>query len=316
MSDTSGEEEDLTDVFVTHIVTSDEMLATGINLFYMEDRISRATTQTNVERFFHKFGLAPVTACLVYEDIQRIQARKDLTDLDLTFFLISLYYLCTYPKYHELESNFDYSQGYIASIIWAWIKTIADLRHKKIVFPNVGDDEDWLLTVDCTHNWVSRKAHDVFSFDPDRFSFKFNHDGKSTELGISLTHGLVWINGPYDAGDNDLNIFRKPGGLKEKLEHLGKKAIGDRGYRGETDVVSTYNPLDSKAVRIFKSRALWRHETFNGLLKTFDILDGRFRHSDLQFESTMVAVCVLCQYKVEKERPLFDVLIQSVVDAI
>ena len=102
MTDTSGEleEEDLTDVFVTHIVTSDEMLAIGIHLFYTEDRIGRAGQETNVGRFMEKFGVAPVTACSVYEDIQRIQARKDLTDLDLKFFLIALYYLKNYPKYH------------------------------------------------------------------------------------------------------------------------------------------------------------------------------------------------------------------------
>ena len=110
-------------------------------------------------------------------------------------------------------------------------------------------------------------------------------------------------------------IFRNPGGLKERLENMGKKAIGDQGYKGEPDLISYYNTTDSPSVALFKSRALLRHETFNGMTKQFGILQGRFRNSSTKFKSAFEAVCVICQYKAENEQPLFDILIQRVIDA-
>jgi hypothetical protein len=76
--------------------------------------------------------------------------------------------------------------------------------------------------------------------------------------------------------------------------------------------VSTPNPHDSYAVRKFKSRALNRHEKFNGLIKHFDCLSNRFRHHEGHFKDCFEAVCVICQYKIEIERPLFDVYIEEV----
>ena len=140
----------------------------------------------------------------------------------------------------------------------------------------------------------------MLDHDPDKFSFKWNHDGRTVEFGIALDGGLIWKQGPDGAGvTNDLGTFRKPNGLKEQLQKVGKLAIGDRGYRGE----------------MFKRRALLRYETFNGLTRTFDILDRRFRHDNAKFELALTAVCVLCNYKLEYERPLFDILVQAVVDA-
>ena len=52
------------------------------------------------------------------------------------------------------------------------------------------------------------------------------------ELGIADADSqVVWIDGPFKAGESDLNIFRKGGGLKSKMPD-GKKAIADGGYTG------------------------------------------------------------------------------------
>jgi hypothetical protein len=123
------------------------------------------------------------------------------------------------------------------------------------------------------------------------------------------------MNGPFDAGTNDITIFRMPNGLKERLEFLGKKTIGDMGYRGEPEYVSYPNHHDSKPVQKFKSRALKRHENFNAMTKVFKILVGQFRHPEEKFQYAFEAVCVLCQYKLENELPLYDILVQAVVDA-
>ena len=54
--------------------------------------------------------------------------------------------------------------------------------------------------------------------------------------------------------------------------------------------------------------ALKRHESFNGLLKQNKILDTRFRHNKEIFASAFEACCVLAQYRIEREIPLFDIL--------
>jgi transcription elongation factor Elf1 len=116
---------------------------------------------------------------------------------------------------------------------------------------------------------------------------------------------------------NDLNVFRLPGGLKEKLTETGMRAIGDNGYRGELDLVSTPNNAhDSKPVRRFKSRARLHHETCNCMTKVFKIIQaGRFRHSETKFKNAVEAICVICNIKIEHEMSLFDILVPFVVDA-
>jgi hypothetical protein len=48
------------------------------------------------------------------------------------------------------------------------------------------------------------------------------------------------------------------------------------------------------------------------MIKEFDCLKGRFRHSTEKFAICFEAVCILCQYKLEYSRPLFDVLVEDV----
>jgi hypothetical protein len=84
----------------------------------------------------------------------------------------------------------------------------------------------------------------------------------------------------------------------------------------DEDVVSSPNLHDSKQVQLFKTRALMRHENFNSMTKVFQILAGRFHHSAEQFASAFTAVCVLCQYKLRNETPLYDILISAVIDGV
>ena len=70
---------------------------------------------------------------------------------------------------------------------------------------------------------------------------------------------------------------------------------------------------DSYGVKKFKSRALKQHKDFNGMTKTFKILSGRFRHGVGKIAAAFESVAVICQYKIERDEPLFDVLIEDVV---
>jgi hypothetical protein len=133
------------------------------------------------------------------------------------------------------------------------------------------------------------------------------------ELGIAIrSNKLVWINGPFPAGQNDLLIYRKPNGLKSKIP-ANKRVIADEGYKGEAQI-SRRNTFDTRAVKDFKNRARARHETFNGRLKHFHILEDRFRHGKDKFKTVIEkhkavfeALCVVVQYEMENGSPMFDV---------
>jgi transcription elongation factor Elf1 len=305
----------------THIVTVDEMLSAGLRLRYKTDRITRATRNTNMDRFNENYNCYPITACSLYELLQTTTIKEariaNASPTTLEHFLIALYFLFRYPTREGMEAAFDKSKGYVSKKAWDMIGRIAALKKEVIVWPENPSVGTWGISVDGTHIWKQEKKHEELSQDPGEGSHKLKHAAKTFEFGISLTGGIVWINGPYRAGMNDLNVFRLPGGLKEKLTETGMRAIGDNGYRGEPDLVSTPNNAhDSKPVRRFKSRARLRHETCNRMTKVFEIIQaGRFRHSETKLKKAVEAICVICNIKIEHEMPLFDILVPSVVDA-
>jgi hypothetical protein len=315
-----GYETDESNGFVNHIVTSDEMLHFGLSLLrFTDEEIGRVQMKTNKNRFNDHFGVMPKTACKIYDNLQRTpieQAKIVGDELNLKRFLLGLYYLRKYPKESEFESIFKYSKYWGRKICWTMIRKIQALKAEKIVWPDdLGQNDIWVISVDGTQCWHRETQHPEFSQDRKKFAHKFQHAGLTYEIGISLSSNqVVWVNGPFDAGeDGDLGFFRKYG-LLDRLDQLGKKAIGDGGYRGIQKYVSTPNAQDPTSVKKFKSRALNRHETFNKLTKVFEILVGRFRHSKERFGVAFDAVCVLCQYKLENEVPLYDILIEDVIN--
>ena len=76
--------------------------------------------------------------------------------------------------------------------------------------------------------------------------------------------------GPYKAGANDITKFQNCPFI-DILRNNKLQAIGDLGFRGEENLLSVPNAHDSPAVTEFKSRALKRHESFNKLVKDFEI---------------------------------------------
>jgi hypothetical protein len=322
MSERSISESDEEDVeTVQHVVTATQMLSVGLLMFFTERRMKNTKSNlTNLVRFKKKFGVHPNTACTMYEDLQKTKvdgARiKKPNEKSLKFFLAALNMLKRYPKEDDLESTFDYSPRYISGKVWHFIKCLQLMKAEVICWPDdLGGNDIFIMTVDGTHCWIKEPSHPEFSQDRKAYSHKLNKAGLSYELGICLVGGLIWMNGPYLAGTNDITIFRKENGLKERLEKLGKRAIGDFGYRAEPKYVSFPNSHDSKSVAMFKSRASKRHENFNGMMKEFDVLAGRFRHDEEKFKEAFEATAVVCQYKLENEMPLYHVLVQAVVDA-
>lgn len=299
-------------------ISTRRMLKTGLKLFYSRKKISSAGETTNRKRFKHFFGASPEVVVAIWNDLQTTEVEDAFVPPDkreVTHLLMALHQLKRYPTEHERESLYDgIGKNKARQVVWYFIKKIQALKAQKIVWPedNFGDDI-LVISVDGTHCWINEPVHPEFSQDSGMFSHKFQHAGLDYELGISLTESkLVWMNGPFPAGNSDRQIFVEQG-LKDKLVATGKKAIGDAGYVGHQEAIITPNSHDADLVKTFKSRASKRHETFNGLIKQFQSLSQRFRHKmkDGRFKQCFEAICVICQYQIEIDLPLFDIVIDG-----
>jgi hypothetical protein len=316
MSDTSSSDDSFSDVVV---YTPDEILRKGLRLVnYSKKRIRRAKKVRNIERFKGHYGSEPVVVAQIFEDLQRTdipEAYLPPSDAKINLFLMAMHHLKRYPTELEREPIFDIDAMQGRDWVWFFLEKVQALKAVKICWPddNFGSDI-WVVTVDGTHCWITEPRHPEWSQDSRYYSHKFGKAGVGYELGIAIaTSRLVWMNGPYPAGDSDLRIFKRRG-LKKKLTEANKRGIADSGYPGYPTLLSTPNNHDSKEVKRFKSRALKRHENFNGMTKTFDCLSGRFRHGSKRFETCFEAVCVVCQYQLENGHPLYDVLIDGLSD--
>jgi len=139
-------------------------------------------------------------------------------------------------------------------------------------------------------------------------SHKYN--GKSAlryELGVDIMTGfLVWIQGPYPAGAwNDIKIFNHC--LAHFLEP-GERVEADNGYQGHPDKIkcpkNAYNPPENLGMQ---GRVRSRHETLNGRLKNWGILQQIFRHDISHHGDVFRACAVITQLMLENGEPLFQV---------
>jgi hypothetical protein len=166
--------------------------------------------------------------------------------------------------------------------------------------------------VDCETREI---PHPLFNIDTTACSHKKNHCAAKYELAILVYHAqCCYINGPYKGGEHDLSMFCK-GKLSahmKKISAMGKKAIVDRGYQSkakanEREFFSYPDKMDSKKLHAFKTRARLRHETFNGRIKMFGILQNRFRHAFDMHIFAFEAVVVTVQYQMDNGSPIFSV---------
>ena len=162
---------------------------------------------------------------------------------------MALLTLKKYPTDKEREGPWDLPIDVSRKRVWYFLERICALKHKKIVWPDDFGNDIWIITVDGTHCWIIEPMHPEWSQDKDVFSHKYNKAGINYELGIAISSSdLVWMNGPFNAGQSDKKVFNEKG-LKEMLKSLQKKAIGDQGYNGDYEVVSTYNAHDTRGVK-------------------------------------------------------------------
>ncbi|MFM8622189.1 MAG: hypothetical protein ACKOB3_02260 [Holophagaceae bacterium] len=133
------------------------------------------------------------------------------------------------------------------------------------------------------------------------------HSALRYELGIDILAGnLVWVGGPYPAGNwPDIKIF-----LNE-LAHLlepGERVEANNGYVGHPDKIKCPNNDCNRTENFaMQARVRSRHETFNGRLKFWGILNQVFRHDIRQHGSVFYACAVNTQLAIMSGEPLFAV---------
>ena len=141
------------------------------------------------------------------------------------------------------------------------------------------------------------------------WSKKMNGTALRYEIAIAIKTGyIVWLLGPYPAGSySDIKIFRS------HLKHLlmmkpGERVEADQGYRGERKYVDTKDDMiDSLARRDMKNLVRSRHETVNGRLTQFSILNDRFRFNIKKHRHVMASVCVIVQIQFENGHPPWQI---------
>ena len=278
--------------------------------------ISKTCAKTNLHRFEAKYYASPETCESILYDIQVTNVEEArVSKPKLKHFLIALNYLKEYPVEHNLAGMFKFTEKTAKKWANFYVKKIQALKEAKIRFlfdqPELYG-ETFILTVDGIHCWICEPRLDPSS---KWYSHKFKKSGFSYEVGITIFHNQIcWINGPFPAGRSDLAIFRE--GLKDRIPE-GKLALTDNGYRGEAGKCLYRNPFDTQGVRKFKKRALARQETANSRLKSFKILEDRFRTvgptredgptREEKHKAVFEACAVIIQYQMENGRPLFVV---------
>jgi hypothetical protein len=65
--------------------------------------------------------------------------------------------------------------------------------------------------------------------------------------------------------------------------------------------------MDSKELKKLKTRSRLRHESFNGRIKAFGILQNKFRHGFEKHGFALEAVVVIVQYQMDNGSPIYKV---------
>ena len=282
---------------------------------YSEDTIARTCNATNARRLKDFCYAGGESLEQIYQDIQNPNLLEhQITNPNPVDLIHALYFLKKYPTSHEFAGRCGTgTEKTLLNRAWKYIRAIQKLKDKKIrwIFDR-SDGRDYgeyfIISVDGVHCKIYEPRTQPSS---GWYSKKHNRAGLTYEIGIAVHHNnIVWINGPFPAGQNDMKVFRKPDGLLSKIPD-GCRAIGDEGYRGEPSKVSTRNSFNGANVKAFTSRVRARHETLNSRLKAFGVLSQMFRSKGScrmdKHKSVFEACCVIVQYEMDNGNSLFKV---------
>ena len=294
--------------------TEDQFLALGMEVAGVF-RWQKCKLETNLARFCSWYGVHPSACQRSYDDLvlEGGNASDDQIKIvrgkDKPIHLLMICrFLYLYPNEKDLGQFFKiWSRNTVLKYTKVWLK-----RLRWLLIHKLGNIEDYdeglimMLTLDCTHC----PTEEPRPFSTDNSSHKLGGSaGVNYELGILIHRPkLIWVHGPTQPGKlNDVEVFRSK--LKrEMMDRLpGRKAIADKGYRGEEGMLVLRNDFDPPELAEFKDRALARHEVFNGMVKQFDVLTKMWRHITICHGDAFRSCCVLVMYQLESgARILFD----------
>lgn len=265
-----------------------EFLALGLETVGY-DRWESYKEDANIKRFRQHFGVDPQTCEEVWSDVKRSMPGAKPKHL-----LLGLRWLWKYDTEADLSPMFDMSEKTVRKWTKQLVSEIMKLLPEKMDSPEDDTDFIYIGTIDGVHfpTWEPRPWSKANS------SWKLGGNaGLAYGFGLRLHEPkLFWIHGPDPAGEgNDLTIFRE--GLRDRIPP-GKRVIGDDGYLGEADLISTRNvDFDPREVAYFKERAMSRQEAFHTRLKNFHCLSTDFRHGKEQHKNAVEAICALLMHE-------------------
>jgi len=153
---------------------------------------------------------------------------------------------------------------------------------------------DWLSSY-VSVDGADFRIQEPKPFSSQWYSHKFKGAGVRYELGIALKTGkVVAAHGPFPCGSfSDLSIFRL--GMKKALLSQ-ETVVADGGYPDEACI----QPKDVSN-GLLRQHSLYRarHETLNGKMKNFEVLNQRFRHNLSQHGICFFAVANIVQKCIE-----------------
>lgn len=247
------------------VLTPTEVLQFGLKLVGFGDRmIQRVGEKKNLSRFRTHYGVHPIVYAAL---LIRLQETADedarlvfdgIDDGNLKYFFMAVHFLACYPTEEQAEAIFKVCDRSYRHWVWIMVEKIALLKDEIVYWPKSWNNADnphdkvtqtiFIITVDGSHFRILEPTHDDFSENTQYYSHKFKQAAYDYEIAISIFENrVVWAAGPYPAGRNDITIFRHK--LKDKiLESRGQnnvlhRAIGDKGYRGEQEVLSVPSSL-------------------------------------------------------------------------
>lgn len=264
-------------------------------------RNTNLSPTTRIDYFRAHYGVCPAAYAAMCADLQD---RKHNFHPNLEKLLIGGRFLFLYETLIVLRGATGVDEGILSKWIWEYLPVMQSLKDFKIDLSKAtASGKIIILTVDGVHFRTRENRKDPSS---SWYSHKYGGPGVTYEIGIAIwENNLVWINGPFKAGKNDIGMFGSENGLELQIPE-NMFVLGDSAYKSSKKA-TVKKRTDSQDLRDFKNRALARHETFNGRIKTFGCLSNVWRHDLKKHRTAMEVVCILVQYDMENGYPLFEV---------
>ena len=239
---------------------------------------------------------------LCHTDIEGAKLTEKERKCGFRDFLVSHFYLWNYTRNaDQLADNFDMCEPYARGAhVWDWVKHVADLEGKVIVWPKELDSEDTevnAISIDAADKKAWERPTDTLPYDTRNYTHKHAHGGSKWQITLCAhRQQCVHIYGPMRGGMSDKEVLTRSGVLKRLKK--GKLAVADRGYIAKKFVnkVSWPNVHDSPEVNNHKSRLRLRHESFNGKMSKYSSMSQTWRHTMEQHGIAFRAIAVTIQY--------------------